>query len=177
MYLPGGPTKDEVLAISLLKLDPGIDDVFADLGCGTGKVSLAVSPLVREVYAVDRREEAIEMTREQAEAAGLSNISCRHAEIADFLREFPDIDVAFVGGTQSLRETLGLLVKGGVRRVVVNAVLLESVHETVTCMRSLGIFEEIVNVQVSRGVPLGRGIMMKPLDPVFIITGGCGSCS
>ena len=155
MYLPGGPTKDEVLAISLLKLDPGTDDVFADLGCGTGKVSLAVSPLVRKVYAVDRREEAIAVTREQAKAAGLSNISCIHAEIIDFLKENPKIDVAFVGGTQSLQETLGLLAKSGARRVVVNAVLLESVHEAVACMRSLGIFEEIVNVQVSlRALPM-----------------------
>ena len=177
MYLPGGPTKDEVLAISLLKLDPRIDDVFADLGCGTGKVSLAVSPLVREVYAVDSREEAVHMTRVQAEAAGLSNISCIHSKIEDFLRERPEIDIAFVGGTRSLRETLGLLARGGVRKVLVNAVLLESVHEAVACMESLGIFEEIVQVQVSRGAPLGKGIMMKPLDPVFIITGGCRSCS
>jgi hypothetical protein len=51
-----GSTSDEVLAIALRSLAPLPGDIFADIGCGSGKVSLAASPLVREVYAIDTRD-------------------------------------------------------------------------------------------------------------------------
>jgi precorrin-6B methylase 2 len=34
-------------------------------------------------------------------------------------------------------------------------------------------FHEVTLVQVSKSMPLAGGFMLKPLDPVFIITGGC----
>ena len=68
-----GSTADEVLAVALQKLAlrPGV--IFADIGCGSGKVSIAASPLVREVYAIDRRPESVAFAREQAIAAGVGN--------------------------------------------------------------------------------------------------------
>ena len=51
----GGPTQDEVMAISLFKMGLGPRDTVFDLGCGTGKVSIAAAGLAKKVYAVDRR--------------------------------------------------------------------------------------------------------------------------
>jgi cobalt-precorrin-6B (C15)-methyltransferase len=46
MNLPGGPTKDEVMAVSLAKLALRPDDIFADIGCGTGRIAVAAAPSV-----------------------------------------------------------------------------------------------------------------------------------
>jgi len=46
MSLSGGPTQDEILAISLSKLSPNKNEIMADIGCGTCKVSIAASGTV-----------------------------------------------------------------------------------------------------------------------------------
>jgi cobalt-precorrin-6B (C15)-methyltransferase len=57
--LPGGPTQDEIMAVSLLKLGLCPTDTVLEIGCGTGKVSVAMAKRVKKVYALDRRPEAI----------------------------------------------------------------------------------------------------------------------
>ncbi len=176
MDLPGGPTKDEILAISLFKLGLQKDDVFADIGCGTGKVSISAASRVRKVYAIDRRDEAVECARTEVGRSGLSNIDIIHGEAVDFLRSAGRIDVAFVGGSRQLEEVLTLLKSLGARTIVVNAVMLETVTTAVKTMQELGIFKEAVHAGISRSYPIGQGIMFKPLDPVYIIVGGVNRC-
>jgi len=43
MGLRAGPTQDEVMAVSLAKLGIRPGDRVADVGCGTGKGSIAAS--------------------------------------------------------------------------------------------------------------------------------------
>ena len=172
MTLPGGPTKDEIMAISLQKLGLRSGDIFVDIGCGTGKVAVHAAPFVKKVYAVDIREEAVRCTRDEMTRCGMSNIeiSCEHG--ADLLMRLPRIDCAFIGGSRDLSRVLALLAEKRVRSVVVNAVLLSTLHEAVTTMERLGIFREAVHVMVSCSTPLGGGLMFRPLDPVYIIVGG-----
>jgi cobalt-precorrin-6B (C15)-methyltransferase len=172
MTLPGGPTKDEIMAISIHKLGLQSGDIFVDIGCGTGKVAVHAAPFVRKVYAVDIREEAVRCTCEETARCGMTNIeiSCEHG--ADLLMRLPHVDCAFIGGSQDLSRILTLLAEKRVRSVVVNAVLLSTLYEAISTMERLGIFREAVHVMVSRSSPLGGGLMFRPLDPVFIIVGG-----
>jgi cobalt-precorrin-6B (C15)-methyltransferase len=177
MELSGGPTKDEVMAISLFKLGLLEGDIFADIGCGTGKISLAVSHRASGVYAMDRRKEAIELTREKAERSGTTNIRFFHGDAVDFLPTLSHLDCAFIGGSGNLDRVLRILHTLGTRSIVVNAVKVETLHMAITTMEQLGIFKEAVHVQVSRSSPLAGGTMFKPIDPVYIIVGGTPACS
>jgi cobalt-precorrin-6B (C15)-methyltransferase len=172
MNLPGGPTKDEIMAVSLSKLGLLPGDIFADIGCGTGKIAVAAASRVHRVYAVDIRDEAVGCARERAMEQGVNNIeiSCEHG--ADLVQRLPRVDAAFIGGSRDLCRVLGLLAEKKVRSVVVNAVLLSTLHEAVSVMQQLSMFQEVVQVMVARSSPLGDGIMFRPLDPVFIIVGG-----
>lgn len=172
----GGPTKDEILAISLFKLGLSSDDIFADLGCGTGRISIEAARRVKTVHAVDRRIEACEWTKQDAKIRGLSNISVHHSENAAFLRTLEKLDVAFVGGSQGLDEVIKALVDLNVHSLVINAVMLETVHTAVSALKKGGIFKEVISANISRSYPIGSGLMFKPLDPVFIICGGTPSC-
>lgn len=165
------------MAISLQKLGLRTGETAADIGCGTGKVAIAMSERAGRVYAVDRRPEAIAHAREQAARAGAENIDFFEGDAVDFLQGIDALDCAFVGGSRRLREVLGLLSGKVAGRIVVNAVMVETLHEAIATMRGLGIFVEAVHVQVARTAPIAGGVMFSPLDPVYIVVGGGPGCS
>lgn len=171
MVLKGGPTQDEIMAISLFKLGVQSGDIIADIGCGTGKVAIAAAATAGSVIAVDRREEAIAVAEQAALNAGVSNIEFHCGEATDLIRQIPSLDCAFIGGSQSLATVLELLAERVKRTIVVNAVLLDTVYGAVQVMKELDIFEEVVQVHVARSYPLGKSLMFRPIDPVFIVTG------
>jgi len=174
---PGSPTRDEVLAVSLAKLGLTSHDTAMDIGCGSGKVSLALARTAQAVYAMDRKPEAVAYAKEQASLAGVSSISFLCGDAADLLPTLPTPDCAFVGGSHNLSKVIALLTDLGVRSVVVNAVQVSSLYEAITSMQEQSIFIEAVHIQISRTVPIGRDMMFRPENPVFIIVGGTGRCS
>lgn len=172
MGLKGGPTQDEVMAISLFKLGLRKGCSFADIGCGTGKVSIAAAATADKVFAIDRRKEAIEYAKAQAVSSGVSGINFYEGSAVDFLMGIDAVDCAFVGGSRDLKEVLGILSEKVRGNIVVNAVMLDTFYEAVNTMKQLGIFKEAIHVQVSRSYPIAGSIMLKPIDPVYIIVGG-----
>jgi len=177
MKLPGGPTRDEILAIALFKMDLQPGDRFMDIGCGTGKVSLNAAPRVKRVSAIDLREEAIIYARREAEKAGVSNIEFIQGNAAELIPLLPRPDCAFLGGSRDLSLVLPLLARRNVRTIVVNAIKLDTINTAISLMQELGVFREAVYVQVSHASPIGTGFMWKPDYPVAIIVGGAARCS
>jgi cobalt-precorrin-6B (C15)-methyltransferase len=173
----GGPTQDEIMAVSLFKMGITANDTVLDLGCGTGKVSIAIAGRARKVWAVDRRPEAVAYAQKAAAEAGAKNIEFFCGEAADFLATAPVVDCAFVGGSQQIETILPVLAKKVRRVLVVNAVLLSTLTAVTATMQSLGIFREAVHVQVARSHVLGKSMMFKPIDPVYIIIGDGTACS
>ncbi|MDW5562493.1 MAG: SAM-dependent methyltransferase [Methanomassiliicoccus sp.] len=174
MRFKGGPTQDEVMAVSIQKLGIKKGDILADIGCGTGKVAIAMGETADKVYAIDVRNEAIEASRVNVKAWGRVNVEVRQQDGLEFLKDCEDLDGAFVGGTRRLNDMLGLLNDKVHGRIVVNTVLLKSMNQAVDTMVKLGIFKEATQVQVCRSHNLAGSIMFKPIDPVFIIVGEVG---
>jgi len=174
--LAGGPTQDEVLAVSLFKLGLRHTDTVLEIGSGTGKVTEALARQVYFVYSIDKRDEAVSITRDRMNTAKIMNVSveCRNAE--DFLVSDQVFDCAFMGGTKNITTILPLLVPKVRRTIVINAVLLSTLQATVQTLQELNVFSEAVQVQVTRSHDLAGSIMFKPVDPVFIITGRGSAC-
>ncbi|MDD1691516.1 MAG: methyltransferase domain-containing protein [Methanoregula sp.] len=175
--LPGGPTQDEVMAVSLQKLGLKSTDTVLEIGCGTGKVSVAMAKTVKKVVSIDIRPEAITLATKTAKEAGVKNINFSCTEATAFLKHEETYDCAFLGGTKNLLAILPVLAKKVKRTIVVNAVLLSTVADAVSAMQDLGIFCEVVQVQVSRSHEIAGSIMFKPIDPVFIIVARGAACS
>jgi cobalt-precorrin-6B (C15)-methyltransferase len=172
MTLKGGPTQDEVMAISLSKLGLNDGDVFADVGCGTGKVSIAAARVAGTVYAIDRRGEAIACASSEALRSGSVNIRFCEGDALDILQDIEYLDCAFVGGSMGLRSVLECLSEKVKGNIVVNAVMLETLYEAVSTMKRIGIFKEALSVQVCRSYDIAGGTMFRPIDPVYVIAGG-----
>lgn len=172
----GGPTKPEIIAISLSKLGLRDGDQFADIGCGTGSVSIEAAKIAKglTIYAIDAREEALRATETNFKNFNISNATLLAGEASEILssRDFINsIDCAFVGGTKNIDSVLEILAEKKTRSVVVNAVRIETVVRIIEVMKKLGIFVEVVHVSVSRGVPIAGETMFKPENPVYIVVG------
>ena len=175
--LPGGPTQDEVMAVALFKLGLRDGDCMIDVGCGTGKVSIAAAHIGANVIAIDRRVEAIRFAKKESKRKRQKNIKFFCAEATEFLQDKDRIfDCAFVGGSHGLADFLPVLAKKVRRRIVVNAVLVSTLHTTVAKMREIGIFDEVVQVQIARSHAIAGSIMFRPIDPVYVIVGTGAAC-
>ena len=165
------------MAVSLFKLGLGPADTVLEIGCGTGKVSVAMARLAKKVYALDRRQEAISLATQTARQAGISTIDFSCMDAMDFLRNDQVFDCAFLGGTKNLAEIIPVLAKKVKRTIVINAVMVSTLECAVASLKDLGIFTEVVQVQVSRSYDIAGSIMFKPIDPVFIIVARGAACS
>jgi len=172
-YPAGTPTQPEVIAIALSKLKLKSSDVFADIGCGSGSVSIAASNFVKQVYAMDDREEAVLATRENIKECGINNIEVCKGEAASLLQSI-EPNCAFLGGTRNLEKVLEILIKR-VPRFVVSAVRLETATLALGMMKEHSRFKELIHIQLSRGNELAGGTFLKPENPVFLIVGD-GEC-
>ncbi|MCQ8894718.1 MAG: methyltransferase domain-containing protein [Methanolinea sp.] len=176
MNLPGGPTRDEILAIALSKIDVRPGDLFLDVGCGTGKVSVRAAPLARHVVACDLRKEAVAFARKEAEEAGARNIEFFCDNATEIIPRIERPDCAFIGGSHDLAPVLSLLAERNVRSVVVTAVKMDTMVNAITLLKGLGMFREAVLVALSRADPLGNNFIWRPEIPVAIVVGGWEEC-
>lgn len=168
----GGPTKDEVLAIALQKLRLDQKDIFADIGCGTGKVTLTAAPLVSWVHAIDIREEAFRWTKQEIGQHDIRNVTVHHDNAVEVLKSLEKLDTVFIGGSRNLTDVITHTVRFRVRNMVISAVLLETLNTAIKTLQEHGMFREVIHIQVSKSTPLAGGLMMRPLDPVYLIIGG-----
>jgi cobalt-precorrin-6B (C15)-methyltransferase len=175
--LPGGPTQDEILAISLQKLGLVSTDTVLEVGCGTGKVSVAMARVAKRVVSLDMRPDAVSYATETAKAAGVRNIEFFSMDAAEYVAKGGIYDCAFVGGSKHLPAMLPELAKHVRRTIVINAVLVSTLADAVAGLRGLGLFTEVVQVQVSRSHDIAGSVMFKPIDPVWIIVGRGSACS
>lgn len=163
---PGGPTSEEVASIALQKLGAG--EVFLDVGCGTGLVSILASERFEEVFAVDRRESAVDTTEENFDRFGVGG-SVIEGEAPEVLEGLPRPDAAFVGGSRNLGQVIEFL---GGARIVVACARTRTFNRARAKMEDLEILEESLMVQMSRGYELEGSTAFEGENPVFLVVGG-----
>ncbi len=170
IYPTGTPTRAEVIAVALSKLNIRPTDIFADIGCGSGSVSISAARWAKYVYAIDNRDEAADAAVENIRESGLANISVLKGEASSLLSDI-DIDCAFLGGSKNIEQVLVILMER-VPRFVVSAVRLEIAAFALELMKKNNRFRELLQVHISRGCELAGGTMLKAENPVFLIMGG-----
>lgn len=163
--MEGKRTKEEVIGIVFSKIKPEKNEIFADIGCGTGSVSEFFSHYVSKVYAVEADENAFEFAREKLR--NLRNVEVLKMHGYEFLKSY-DYDIAFFGGTKDIERMLEVC---KAKKVVVNAARLEVAIEVMKKMKELGIFRELILVNISKSYELANATAFKPLNPVFIVFG------
>ena len=169
MKLPGTATQEENISIAMGKLNILPGQVFLDIGCGSGAVSLAASRYTDRIYGIDRREEAVQMCRDRVSGQFFQG------EAAAVLPGLPEIDRCFIGGTRGIDEFLPLLLKKAAPGCVIVADLarLGIAARLAEKMKEAGIFQELIQIHIARGYDLGGDIALRPVNPIFMVIGKC----
>jgi cobalt-precorrin-6B (C15)-methyltransferase len=170
IFPPGTPTQPEIIALALSKLGIKNTDIFVDVGCGSASVSIAAAGYAKHVIAIDSRDEAVHAASKNIKEAGIKNIEVIKGNAEMLIPEI-ELDCAFIGGSKNIEKILGILIQKRSNRFVVSAVRIETVAIALDIMKKNDVFKELLQIQLSRGNELAGGIMLKPENPVFLITG------
>ena len=162
-------TKQEVRAAILSKLAVSPGNVCWDIGAGTGAVSVELALQCRAVWTVERKPEALALTRANREKFGAWNLRLVEGSAPAALEDFPTPDAVFVGGSGGeLHEILQAAHRANPKaRVCVSAISLETLHAAMAELRD----PEITQISVSRSRPAGQLHLLLAQNPVFLITG------
>lgn len=183
-------TKAEVRYICVGKLGLCQGAVVYDIGSGTGSVASEIAGLSKEiqVYAIERKKEALQLIRENTKTYGLNNVSVVEGEAPEAMEGLPAPTHAFIGGSggnlfsilQSLydgmMERKSRFVQGqenGLQektlRVVITAVSLETLDEMKQIEKRFEVEDfELVQIQTTKTKKVGSHLMMQGENPIWI---------
>ena len=167
-------TKREIRASVVSRMAVSKNSCVYDIGAGTGSVTveLALHALYGTVYAVERTEEGCNLIAKNAEKFGLNNIEIIHGNAV--IDSLPVPDKVFIGGSGGELEYIfsSILKKNPYVHIVVTAVTLETLNDTISLMEKDGMnVLDIVQIAVTEVKKRGRYHMMSANNPVFIIEG------
>ena len=166
-------TKQEVRAAILAKLGVGPQDLCWDIGAGTGSVSVELALHSRAVWAVEEREEACGLIRQNRETFGAWNLHLVQGTAPAACEDLPAPDAVFIGGSGGeLGAILSLIAQRGPKApICISAITLETLHRAVTGLEALGYDTEIVQLAVNRARHVKDFHLLLAQNPVFLITG------
>jgi len=166
-------TKSEIRTLTAAKLKLKDDSVIYDVGAGTGSVSIEMARIAvnGKVYAIEMEEDALELIRKNKMRFGTDNLEVIGGKAPAALKELPAPTHAFIGGSSgNLKKILKLLIEKNPNvRIVINSVTIETVGETMRCIKELGLKEEeTLCVSVSRSRTTENVHLMVAQNPIYI---------
>ena len=166
-------TKEEVREVSICKLHLTQNAVVYDIGSGTGSVAIEIAgvPGRVQVYAIERKPEAVELLRKNREQFHMDNIQIIEALAPEGLEELPVPTHAFIGGSggRLLDILQNLYRKNPHMRIVINAISMETIAELKEVLDTFPVEEEeILQMQVSRVKKLLSYHLPQAENPVWI---------
>ncbi len=168
-------TKSEVRSVCLSKLALTEHAICWDVGAGSGSVAIemALQANSGQVFAIERKDTAVELLRENTRRFGLENLSVVPGLAPEACLCLPAPTHVFIGGSAgNMRQILDcILAKNPNARIVATAVTLESVAELTQCIKDIPFtYTEVVSMSVARDRKAGPYHLMMGQNPIFIFT-------
>ncbi|MDF0552433.1 precorrin-6y C5,15-methyltransferase (decarboxylating) subunit CbiE [Kamptonema sp. UHCC 0994] len=177
---PGLMTQREVRVLILgeLSLQPG--QAIWDVGAGTGAVSIEIARLFpdSQVYAIEKMEEGTSLIEKNCRRFQVQNVISIHGNAPEILHRLRPPNRIFVGGSGGeITKILGVcalrMLPGGVIVLAISSVedLAAVLSWKEERMRREPNWNcKIMQVQLSRSVPMGDLTRFDSLNPVTIVT-------
>lgn len=168
-------TKMEVRAVALSKLALTDCAVCYDIGAGTGSVSIEMARMASHgtVYAVEKREDALELLAKNQKQFYADNMTIVPGLAPEACRDLPAPTHVFIGGSSgNIKEILHLcLEKNPKVRIVATAIALETVAELTDCLHDPAFTSaEAVSLTIAREKKAGPYHLMTGQNPIYIFT-------
>ncbi len=172
---PGLMTKREIrlLVLGELALKPG--QIIWDIGAGTGSVSIEIARLfpTSKVYAIEKTAAGTALISQNCRRFQVENVFSIHGIAPEILSDLPNPDRIFIGGSGgNLTQILAAcsrLTPGGV--LVLALATLEHLNTALSWLKEHENWNyQLLQVQLSRSVPVAQLTRFAPLNPVTILT-------
>lgn len=167
-------TKEEVRSVCLSKLRIKKSDILYDVGAGTGSVAIEMARQAKAgwVYALEKKEEAIELIHANKEKFRAYNMDVIQAECPKGLEALPQPDKVFIGGsTGKLQAIIGLIASKNPKvRIVVTAITLETLQEVLEAAKLYHFEVDCTHIMSATSKKVGGYHMMMGQNPIFILT-------
>ena len=172
---PGLMTKREIRLVILGQLALQPEQVVWDIGAGTGSVSIEIARLcaASQVYAIEKTAVGISLIEANCERFQVTNVFTIHGKAHEKLGNLPKPDRIFIGGSSgNLPEILAIcqdkLKNDG--KIVMALATLENLQESINWFKSNSWSYNLLQIQISRSIPIANLTRLTPLNPVTIIT-------
>jgi precorrin-6B C5,15-methyltransferase / cobalt-precorrin-6B C5,C15-methyltransferase len=164
-------TKAETRALVLARLGPGPGDLIWDVGAGSGSVAVECARLGAAALAVERDPESCERIRKNAARHGVC-VRVIEGEAPEALRDLPEPDAVFVGGSgSSFEEIIKLCAVRAHRAVVLSLISLERIVPAGETLKDCGLEVETAFMQTSRVKGIGDLHRLSTETSVFVVSG------
>lgn len=193
-------TKNEIRVLSISRLELTRHAIVYDVGSGTGSVSAECARLSPDihVFAIEQKDEAVNLTKENMALLGLSDqVTVIHKKAPEGFEELPMPTHVFIGGSSGAlgdilsaiqikmkqneqkaekekltnigaQKTVNENIAARVR-VVINAVSLETIAQITELLEQYPMENvQLTQIQASRAHKLGRYNLMQAQNPVLI---------
>ena len=167
-------TKAPVRVLSLAALELSPDNILWDLGAGSGSVGIEATLFLPNgfVYAVEKNQRRVSQIEANVERFKVKNLSVSLAQLPHGLADLPRPDRVFIGGSgRNLDQVLDVVatVLNPLGRIVLNTVLMETLHLAVSVLEKKGFRVSLTQAQISKSRNMPWGRRMEALNPVWII--------
>ena len=168
-------TKEEVRVVTLAKARLSEDHIIYDIGAGTGSISIEAARQASRgtVYAIEKNPLALDLIKRNKTAFEIVNVEIVAGEAPAALNNLPAPDRVIIGGSGgNLAEILALIESKTEKpiRIIVNAIVLETLFSAVQYFKESDYEVEITQVAVTKAKNISDLHMMQAQNPVFIVS-------
>ena len=172
---PGLMTKREVRILILGELALQPEQIIWDIGAGTGSVSIEIARLsaTSQVYAIEKTAIGTALIEQNCRRFQVKNVVSIHGSAPDSLQQLPTPNRIFIGGSGGnlnliLDTCHARLLPSGI--VVLALATIEHLNVALDWLNSHRWEYRLLQVQLSRSVPVAQLTRFTPLNPVTIVT-------
>ncbi len=170
---PGLMTKREIRVLVLGELALQSHQVVWDIGAGTGAVAIEIARLHphSQVYAIEKTAVGYGLITKNCRRFQVENVAAIQGAAPEVLANLPDPDRVFIGGSGgNLTEILNACDRLSPQGVIVLAIAtLEHLTIALSWLGDRAWNYQLLQVQLSRSVPVAHLTRFSPLNPVTII--------
>lgn len=172
---PGLMTKREIRLLILGELALQPHQVVWDIGAGTGSISVEIARLCPscQVYAIEKTAAGFALISQNCRRFQVENVVAIQGTAPDILTDLPDPNRIFIGGSggnlSQILVACQRLAPSGV--IVLALATLEHLNAALAWFNQAGDWNyQLLQVQLSRSVPIASLTRFSPLNPVTILT-------
>jgi precorrin-6B C5,15-methyltransferase / cobalt-precorrin-6B C5,C15-methyltransferase len=167
-------TKKEVRSVILSELALQTNQTIWDIGAGTGSVSIEIARLCpnAKIYAIEKTAIGISLIKQNCQRFTVENIEPIAQKAPESLANLPTPNRIFIGGSGGnliaiLNTCQSKIANRGV--IVIALATIEHLAEVITWTKSNNWHYHLLQVQISRSIPIANLTRLSPLNPVTII--------